>query len=100
MRLHLLDYIAAAATVALILFPAPVVADLHLGVHAQDITPQKLPVNVSGDFYNRTADRINRPLYARSFVLDDGKMKIVLCVIDSDNLFNLEGRMDEVAVYG
>jgi hypothetical protein len=74
-----------AAVVALFC-PALARAELRLGVYAQDISPQKLPVNVSGDFFNRTADTIHMPLHARCFVLDDGKTKIAMGIIDSCGL--------------
>ena len=71
------------AAVIVTLSPSLALAALRVGVHAQDISPQKLPVYVSGDFFNRTADRVVTPIHARSFVIDDGTTRIVMCIIDS-----------------
>jgi hypothetical protein len=77
-------FVPCILSVVVTLLTAPVAsAELRLGVYAQDITPQKFPVHVSGDFFDRTADRVVAPLHARTFVLDDGTTKLVMCVIDS-----------------
>lgn len=81
MRSKIVPHVSFALLVALC--PAIASAALRLGVYAQDISPQKFPVHVSGDFFDRTAGRVVSPLHARSFVLDDGTTKIVMCVIDS-----------------
>ena len=78
--------IVTPAVLALAVFalpPAPARAELRLGVYAQDISPQTFPVVVSGDFFNRTAGRLNRPLHARCYVLDDGNTRVVVGIIDS-----------------
>ena len=78
---HPIRYVIAVVVV--FLCPAVALAELRVGVYAQDISPQKYPVVVNGDFFNRTADRLNRPLHARCFVLDDGRTKVVMGIIDS-----------------
>ena len=82
MRLH----VALKFSIALLVALCPALAaaaELRLGVCAQDISPQTFPVHVSGDFFDRTADRVVMPLHARTFVLDDGTTKVVMCIIDS-----------------
>ncbi|MEN9022147.1 MAG: LamG-like jellyroll fold domain-containing protein [Verrucomicrobiales bacterium] len=58
-------------------------AEFQAGVAAVDITPPKLPVRVNGMFTERLADRAIDTLHARSVALDDGKTKIVFCVVDT-----------------
>lgn len=53
------------------------------GACAVDISPQSLPVIVSGMFFERTANRVHQPLHARALVLDDGSTRLALCVVDS-----------------
>ncbi len=48
-----------------------------------DITPPKLPVRVNGMFTERTADKVADPLTARALVLDDGTVRLALCVVDT-----------------
>ena len=57
--------------------------EFRAGTAAVDITPTQFPVRVNGMFTERTADRALDPLYARSVALDDGRMQIVFCVVDS-----------------
>lgn len=58
-------------------------AEFHAGAAAVDITPPKFPVRVNGMFTERSADRAIDTLHARSVALDDGKTKIVFCVVDT-----------------
>jgi hypothetical protein len=53
------------------------------GAHAQNINPTKYPVSVNGGMSDRTAKGANDPLHARCLVLDDGKTRLALCVIDA-----------------
>ncbi len=53
------------------------------GVFAMDVTPTEFPVIVNGNMTEVLADKINDPLHARCFVLDDGKVRIALAVVDS-----------------
>ena len=53
------------------------------GAFAIDVTPQKFPVSVNGGFADNTATKANDPLHARCLVLDDGKTKVALVVVDS-----------------
>src|SRR2546430_7938581 len=53
------------------------------GAYAQNINPKKYPVSVNGGMADRQAKGANDPLHARCLVLDDGKTKLALCVIDA-----------------
>ncbi len=56
---------------------------LRAGAYAQDITPQKFPISVNGGMADRQATSAHDPLHARCLVLDDGKTKVALVVVDS-----------------
>ena len=56
---------------------------LRAGAFAQDVTPEKFPVSVNGGFADRKATAAHDPLHARCLVLDDGKTKIAIVVVDS-----------------
>jgi neutral ceramidase len=56
---------------------------LRAGAFAQDVTPQKFPISVNGGMSDRKATSAHDPLHARCLVLDDGKKKIALVVVDS-----------------
>ena len=54
------------------------------GAFAVDITPDKYPVIVNGNFLPASAEKANDKLHARWLVLDDGNgTRIGLCVVDS-----------------
>lgn len=53
------------------------------GVFAMDVTPVELPVIINGNMTEVMADKVNDPLHARCFVLDDGQVRIALAVVDS-----------------
>ena len=67
---------------------------LMAGAAQVDITPQELPVIVSGYFFERTSATIRDRLYARALVLDDGASRIAICVVDT--LFMPRDLLDEV----
>jgi len=56
---------------------------LRAGAFAEDVTPETFPVSVNGGFSDRKATSAHDPLYARCLVLDDGKTKLALVVVDS-----------------
>jgi neutral ceramidase len=56
---------------------------LRAGAFAQDVTPQKFPISVNGGMSDRKATSAHDQLHARCLVLDDGKTKIALVVVDS-----------------
>ncbi len=53
------------------------------GAFAIDVTPVKWPISVNGGMADRQATRANDPLHARCLVLDDGRTKLALVVVDS-----------------
>src|SRR5262245_57840460 len=53
------------------------------GAFAQNINPKKYPVSVNGGMADRQVKGAHDPLHARCLVLDDGKTKLALCVIDA-----------------
>ncbi len=75
----------AAIILCISLFCAPLLraADLKAGAFAQNITPKKFPISVNGHFADRKATSAHDPLHARCLVLDDGRTKIALVVVDS-----------------
>ncbi|MBN9520948.1 hypothetical protein J0H58_20905 [bacterium] len=56
---------------------------LRAGAFAQDVTPEHFPISVNGGFADRQATGAADKLHARCLVLDDGKTKAALCVVDS-----------------
>src|SRR5437867_1780941 len=58
-------------------------AALRAGAFAQDITPTQFPVIVNGGFTEVIATKANDTLHARAIVLEDGKEKIAIVVVDS-----------------
>ncbi len=56
---------------------------LRAGAFAQDITPTKFPISVNGNMADKKATSAHDPLHARCLVLDDGKTKIALVVVDN-----------------
>jgi hypothetical protein len=56
---------------------------LKAGAFAQDVTPEKFPISVNGGFADRQATKANDRLHARCLVLDDGKTKLALVIVDS-----------------
>ncbi len=59
------------------------VEGLRAGAAAVDITPVKFPVIVNGGFLERKANKAHWPLHARCLVLDDGRSRIAIVVVDS-----------------
>ena len=56
---------------------------LRAGAAAVDITPEHFPVIVNGGFLSATAGRANDRLHARCLVLEDGRTRLALAVVDS-----------------
>ena len=63
--------------------PAAAQDGLRAGAAAVDVTPVKFPVIVNGMFEQRTADKAHDPLMARALVLDDGRARLAIVVVDS-----------------
>lgn len=58
-------------------------APLRAGASAVDITPKHFPVNMPGGFNANMAEKAHDPLHARAIVLDDGKTKLALVLVDN-----------------
>ncbi len=57
--------------------------DFKAGAAAVDITPKEFPVIVNGGFIEKQATKAFDPLHARAIVLDDGKTRLAICVVDT-----------------
>jgi hypothetical protein len=53
------------------------------GAFAMDVTPTSFPVIVNGGFFSQTADKAHDRLHVRWLVLDDGKTRVALGVLDT-----------------
>ncbi len=58
-------------------------AELKVGASLTDVTPIQYPVLVNGGMTSRTADKAVTKLYARAIVVDGGKERIAIVVVDS-----------------
>ena len=58
-------------------------AEFRAGAAVVDITPSHMPVLVNGGFFNQTADQVKTRLHARALVLDDGRERVGLVVVDT-----------------
>ena len=58
-------------------------AELRAGAAIVDITPQQLPVLVNGGMLSRSANEIKTHVNARAIVVDDGKERLGIVVVDS-----------------
>ncbi len=79
-RFPLPFFILAAA---LLLTASDTRAELRAGTAAVDITPDQWPLAPRGSFHPRPTDSAHDPLKVRCLVLDDGKTRIALAVVDS-----------------
>ena len=53
------------------------------GAYALDISPEKFPAHIGGNFLDTQSSKVTDRLHARTVVLDDGETRIALVVIDS-----------------
>jgi hypothetical protein len=53
------------------------------GASTTDVTPTNFPVIVNGGFLSKTADKVYDRLHVRWLVLDDGKTRVALGVLDN-----------------
>ncbi|MCA9049748.1 MAG: neutral/alkaline non-lysosomal ceramidase N-terminal domain-containing protein, partial [Planctomycetaceae bacterium] len=58
-------------------------AEFRAGAAIADVTPTKFPVLVNGGMTSRSASEVTTRINARCVVLDDGKERIGIVVVDS-----------------
>ena len=58
-------------------------AEFRVGASIVDVTPDKLPVIVNGGMLSRSVDTVKTRLHARAIVIDDGRERIAVVVVDS-----------------
>ncbi len=75
MRLLLALLLSAVTAVAQPVF--------HAGVAAVDVSPRTFPRIIAGGFLEGRGERLADRLFVRSFVLDDGQMKIAFAIVDT-----------------
>jgi hypothetical protein len=63
--------------------PTAASAELQAGATVLDVTPSQLPVLVNGGMLSRSANKVKTPLRARALVLDDGRERLAIVVVDS-----------------
>ena len=73
---------ATFSMTAMVAFGQPV-RQVRAGAFAADITPKQWPVRLIGGFEEPLAESAHDPLHARALVLDDGRAKIAIVVVDS-----------------
>jgi hypothetical protein len=56
---------------------------LRAGAAAVDITPKQFPIDMPGGFSANPASQAHDPLHARALVLDDGKTKLAIVLVDN-----------------
>lgn len=76
-------WIAAIACLFPLYSVTAAAAELRAGAAAVDISPKQYPVLINGGMTSRSATKLTDPIYARALVLDDGKAKIAICVVDN-----------------
>jgi hypothetical protein len=58
-------------------------AELRAGAAAVDVTPTQFPVLVNGNMLSVSAQGSTSPVFARAIVLDDGRQRLAIVVVDS-----------------
>ena len=58
-------------------------AELRAGAAVTNVTPPQFPVLVNGGMLSRSVSEVSTPVNARAIVLDDGKERIAIVVVDS-----------------
>ena len=75
--------VAVVFSVVLLLTPSGALAEFTVGAAVVDVTPLELPVLVNGGMRSRSADKIKTRVNARAIVLDDGRERLGIVVVDS-----------------
>ena len=63
--------------------PVAAKAELRVGAAIVDVTPVQFPVLVNGGMLSRSVGEVNTRLNARALVLDDGRERLAIIVVDS-----------------
>ncbi|MGB0578415.1 MAG: neutral/alkaline non-lysosomal ceramidase N-terminal domain-containing protein [Limisphaerales bacterium] len=74
---------ALGALCLLFSLASPTQAALRAGAAKADLTPSQWPVSMVGQFYDRGATNAFDKLHARAIVLDDGRTKLAIVVVDN-----------------
>lgn len=69
--------------VVLLFAPIEAFAEFRAGAAVVDVTPLEFPVLVNGGMVSRSADKVKTPVNARAIVLDDGRERLGIVVVDS-----------------
>ena len=69
--------------IILILGHGQVRAELRAGAAAIDITPRTFPVLINGGMTSNSANAVTTPIHARAIVMEDGRERVALVVVDS-----------------
>lgn len=65
------------------LLPGSAAAELKVGAAVIDVSPPQFPVLVNGGMYSKSADKIKTAVNARAIVLEEGKERVAIVVVDS-----------------
>ena len=57
--------------------------ELRVGAAVVDVTPSQFPVLVNGGMTSNSATKVKTPVNARALVLDDGRERVAIVVVDS-----------------
>lgn len=57
--------------------------ELKAGAAVVDVTPVQFPVLVNGGMLQNSASKVKTPVHARALVLDDGRERLAIVVVDS-----------------
>jgi hypothetical protein len=69
--------------VMIALSPAAARGELKVGAAVVDVAPVQFPVFVNGGMTSRSADKVVTGLHARAIVVDDGRERVAIVVVDS-----------------
>ncbi|MCU0873342.1 MAG: hypothetical protein MUE50_13455 [Pirellulaceae bacterium] len=75
--------IPACLAVALLGAAGAAKAEFQAGAAVVDVTPAQLPVLVNGGMLSRSADAVKTPVNARAIVLDDGRQRLAIVIVDN-----------------
>ncbi|MFM7074414.1 MAG: hypothetical protein ACKO38_21710, partial [Planctomycetota bacterium] len=63
--------------------PQTLAADFRAGAAIVDVTPVEFPVLVNGGMLSNSGTKVKTPLNVRAIVLDDGRERLGIAVVDS-----------------